>query len=312
MEPWNFVLDIDHTLIHAVRIWPNSTHVLRSLHNIYNKKHKIFFVIIGDTETLVGPNWKQCQLEHYECYKIYVRPHAIRLINTIVKLGFLCHLWTAGHPEYAKKVVFRLQQLLKHKNSIQNIWTRNDCKPLVIGEHITYRKPLKTKFNNLDRVIMLDDLPWSSLDNMENWLPIKAYWGPNERNAQDKQDEQDEQNPQWSKKGGEDEKVKKEQMQQMQQGEKGEKWGRARKNDDRFLKGVIGLVIYIYKNPEYPRKHICPDSKQQLDMKYFIVHALKSHLSFIKLVEAPPSVTNVFQNHITSVRDHGRHVLLGT
>lgn len=284
MEPWNFVLDIDHTLIHSVRIWPNSTHVLRSLHDIYNKKHKIFFVIIGDTETLVGPNWQQCQLEHYECYKIYIRPYAIRLINTIAKLGFLCHLWTAGHPEYAKKVVFRLRQLLKHDNSIQNVWTRDDCKPLVVGEHITYRKPLRTKFNSLDRVIMLDDLPWSSLDNLENWLPIKAYWGP---------------------------RVQKVDVGEEKNGEEKEH-KMTRKNDDRFLKGILGLVIYIYKNPGYPRKHICPNTKQQLDMQSFLLHALKSYYSLIKFAEAPPSITNVFQNHVDSVRDHGHHILLGS
>lgn len=173
-EQWHIVLDLDHTLIKSELMDDiKSMKMLRALYRSWNSEDEIFFIIIGDMDKLRDTETPDSAVSEFELFRIHIRPHALKLLSTLKKHNFHTSIWTAALASYGQQIAHKLSAITKLK--FQNIWTRDDCFPIVTPKGSTrYTKPL-AKFFCQPKVLLIDDSPYSGWSNLDHWLPISRY-----------------------------------------------------------------------------------------------------------------------------------------
>eukprot|EP00834_Sanchytrium_tribonematis_P003694 NODE_152_length_15391_cov_0.883272.p14 type:complete len:196 gc:universal NODE_152_length_15391_cov_0.883272:130-717(+) len=159
------VLDLDHTLIHAIpfQLPPNTK---------MNQMTLIDDVIIYlDTSPVIqidSNSYLLC-IDH-EYYKVYIRPFARELIEIAHSNQYEIIIYTAASQYYADLII----PLLDTHNRITLNYYRQDCHALFYQHQFHYYKYLTVLNRDMDHLIMLDDNPQYVMPK-ENVVGIIPY-----------------------------------------------------------------------------------------------------------------------------------------
>ncbi|KAJ3432604.1 scp1-like small phosphatase 4-related [Anaeramoeba flamelloides] len=187
-EEITLVLDLDQTLVYSCYDQPNSYDFKFPIP--LQKKSKVEYQSDNSTvnkkenerekENKKKKNKNEIEKEkeeekvnyNYEQHTIYVqkRPHLKTFLETCSQL-FEVVVFTAGTKEYADII---LDELDPNKELISHRLYRDSCKEV---EQDMYVKDLGLLGRDLDRVLIIDDLPYSYSLQPQNAIPIEKFCG---------------------------------------------------------------------------------------------------------------------------------------
>lgn len=152
------VLDMDECLIHSKFLSPGSQHFA---HQLIPRRHHANGNRPVDTFRVSLPDGDQVHVN--------VRPGLYEFLQNVTD-KFETHVFTAAMQVYAQPVLDRIDP----HNKLAGRWYREHC--VFSPEKGAYVKSLAGIFDNLHRVVLVDNNPLSFIANPENGILVSSFY----------------------------------------------------------------------------------------------------------------------------------------